>query len=267
MLVFAGSDPTGGAGLQADLLTLAALGCHPLSVVTALTAQDTRGVAAVQPVESRWVLEQARSVLADMPVSAFKVGMVGTAENAAAVAEVVGERPDVPLVLDPVLASGRGDPLATAELVPVLARHLVSRATVVTPNSLEARQLAARTGESVAVLPLALCAERLAALGARFVLVTGTHEPTSEVVNTLYDARGIVRTDRWERLPGSYHGSGCTLAAAVAAGLAHGRAVPDAVRDAQAYTWQALRRAFRPGAGQAIPDRSVREPDVAPTPE
>src|SRR5499426_1421309 len=267
VLVFAGSDPTGGAGLQADLLTLAALGCHPLSVVTALTAQDTRGVAAVQTVESRWVLEQARSVLADMPVSAFKVGMVGTAENAAAVAEVVGERPDVPLVLDPVLASGRGDPLATAELVRVLARHLVSRATVVTPNSLEARQLAARTGESVAVLPLALCAERLAALGARFVLVTGTHEPTSEVVNTLYDARGIVRTDRCDRLTGSYHGSGCTLAAAVAAGLAHGLAVPDAVRDAQAYTWQTLRRAFRPGAGQAIPDRSVRKPDVAPTPE
>src|SRR5262245_65741872 len=96
------------------------MGCHPLSVVTALTAQDTRGVTAVQPVESRWVLEQARTVLADMPVNAVKVGMVGTAENAAAVAEVIGERPEVPLVLDPVFASGRGDPLATAGLVPVL---------------------------------------------------------------------------------------------------------------------------------------------------
>jgi len=267
VLVFAGSDPTGGAGLQADLLTLAAMGCHPLSVVTALTAQDTSGVAAVQPVESRWVVQQARTVLADMPVSAFKVGMLGTAENAAAVAEVVGERPEVPLVLDPVLASGRGDSLATAELVPALARRLVPRATVVTPNSVEVRELAARAGEAVADLPLAQCAERLAALGASFVLVTGTHEPTREVVNTLYDAHGIVRTDRWERLPGSYHGSGCTLAAAVAAGLAHGLAVPDAVRNAQAYTWQALRRAFRPGAGQAIPDRSLPGSDVAPTPE
>ena len=265
MLVFAGSDPTGGAGLQADLLTLAAMGCHPLSVVTALTAQDTRGVAAVQPVESRWVLEQARTVLADMPVNAFKVGMVGTAENAVAVAEVVAEHPEVPLVLDPVLASGRGDPLAAAELVPVLARRLVPRATVVTPNSLEARQLAARAGEAAADLPLAQCAERLAVLGASFVLVTGTHEPTREVVNTLYDARGIVRTDRWDRLADSYHGSGCTLAAAVAAGLAHRLPVVDAVRNAQTYTWQTLRRAFRPGAGQAIPDRSVGGRDVAPT--
>lgn len=267
MLVFAGSDPTGGAGLQADLLTLAAMGCHALSVVTALTAQDTSGVAAVQPVASRWVVQQARTVLAELPVNAFKVGMVGTADNAAAIAEVVGERPEVPLVLDPVLASGRGDPLATAELVPVIARRLVRLATVVTPNSLEARQLAARAGEAVADLPLAQCAERLAALGAGFVLVTGTHEPTREVVNTLYDARGIVRSDRWERLPGSYHGSGCTLAAAVAAGLAHGRAVPDAVREAQAYTWQTLRRAFWPGAGQGIPDRSALGPHVTPTPE
>ena len=267
MLVFAGADPTGGAGLQADLLTLAAVGCHPVSVVTALTVQDTSGVAAFQPVASQWVVRQARAVLADMTVSAFKVGMVGTAENAAAIAEVIGERPEIPLVLDPVFESGRGDPLATAELVPALARRLVPRATVVTPNSLEVRALAARAGEVVADLPLAQCAERLTALGAGFVLVTGTHEPTREVVNTLYDARGIVRADRWERLPGSYHGSGCTLAAAIAAGLAHGLAVPDAVRNAQAYTWQTLRRAFRPGAGQAIPNRSLPARDVAPTPE
>ena len=131
----------------------------------------------------------------------------------------------------------------------------VPRATVITPNSLEVRQLAARAGEPVADLPLAQCAERLAVLGASFVLVTGTHEPTREVVNTLYDARGIVRTDRWDRLAGSYHGSGCTLAAAVAATLANGLAMEDAARDAQEYTWQTLKQAFRPGMGQHIPDR------------
>jgi len=90
------------------------------------------------------------------------------------------------------------------------------------------------------------------------VLVTGTHEPTREVVNALYGVSGLVRTDRWERLPGEYHGSGCTLASAIAAGLAHGLAVPDAVQAAQAFTWQALADAFRPGAGQAIPDRLFR---------
>jgi hydroxymethylpyrimidine/phosphomethylpyrimidine kinase len=255
VLAFAGADPTGGAGLQADLLTLAALGCHPLSVVTAITVQDTAGVTASQAVDADLVARQARALLAETRVRAFKVGMVGSAENAAAIAGLVAGHPDVPLVVDPVLASGRGDPLASATAVTALREWLVPRATVLTPNSGEARRLAAAEGETAATLPLDVCAARLVARGARWVLVTGTHEPTREVVNVLYGARGAVRTDRWERLPGSYHGSGCTLASAVAAGLAHGRSVPDAVREAQAYTWQTLAHAYRPGAGQAIPDR------------
>ena len=258
MLAFAGSDPSGGAGLQADLLTVAAMGCHPLSVVTAITAQDTAGVAGTQPVAADWVARQARTVLADIPVNAFKIGMVATPENALAIAAVIDEHPAIPVVLDPVLASGRGDPLGTGDVAAALAELLVPRATVVTPNSLEARRLAAEPGERTGALPLERCAERLTARGARFVLVTGTHEPTREVVNALYDARGLVRSDRWERLPGEYHGSGCTLAAAIAAGLAHGVAVPEAVQAAQRFTWQALADAFRPGAGQAIPDRLWR---------
>ncbi len=258
MLAFAGSDPSGGAGLQADLLTLAALGCHPLSVVTAITAQDTAGVAGVQPVAPDWVARQARTVLADMAVGAVKIGMVATRANAAAIAAVLDEHPGLPVVLDPVLASGRGDPLGTEDAAGALAELLVPRATVVTPNSLEARRLAAAPGERAEALTLERCAERLTARGAKFVLVTGTHEPTPEVVNALYDARGLVRSDRWERLPGEYHGSGCTLAAAIAAGLAHGVAVPEAVAAAQGFTWQALADAFRPGGGQAIPDRLFR---------
>ncbi len=254
VLAFAGADPSGGAGLQADLLTLAASGCHPLSVVTAITVQDTAGVAGVQVVDASWVARQARALLADTRVAAFKVGMVGSAANAAAIAEVVAEHPEVPLILDPVLASGRGDTLASAEVLAALRERLVPCATVLTPNSDEARRLAVRAGEAAAP-SLAVCAARLVERGAQFVLVTGTHEPTPEVVNVLYGARGVVRTDRWPRLPGSYHGSGCTLASAVAAALAKGSAVPDAVREAQAYTWHALERAYRPGAGQSIPDR------------
>ena len=258
MLAFAGADPTGGAGLQADLLTLAALGCHPLSVVTAITAQDTAGVAAVQPIAADWVARQARTVLADLPVRAFKIGMVATAENAAAIAAVIDEHPAVPVVLDPVLASGRGDPLGAGGTAAAIADLLVPRATIATPNGPEVRRLAAAPGEDPGSLALERCAERLIARGAKFVLVTGTHEPTREVVNALYGVSGLVRTDRWERLPGEYHGSGCTLASAIAAGLAHGLAVPDAVQAAQAFTWQALADAFRPGAGQAIPDRLFR---------
>ena len=122
------------------------------------------------------------------------------------------------------------------------------QSTVVTPNSIEARRLSDTDS-------LEQAAQRLLQRGAEYVLITGTHEPGAEVVNTLYDSGGVVRTDRWTRLPGSYHGSGCTLASAIAAALAHGLAVPEAVRDAQEYTWQALASGFRPGAGQYIPDR------------
>lgn len=262
VLAFAGSDPSGGAGLQADLLTLAALGCHPLSVVTAITVQDTTGVEAVQAVDADWVTRQARVVLADARVRAFKIGMVGSAENAAAIAGIVAAHPDVPVVVDPVLASGRGDTLATAAVVAALLEQLVPRATVLTPNGGEARRLAARAGEALD-LALELCAARLVERGARFVLVTGTDEPTPEVVNVLYGARGVVRADRWPRLPGAYHGSGCTLASALAAALARGTAVPDAVQEAQAYTWHALHGAYRAGAGQSIPDRLFAVRDAA----
>jgi hydroxymethylpyrimidine/phosphomethylpyrimidine kinase len=253
VLVFAGSDPTSGAGLQADLLTLGSLGCHGLTVVTALTVQDTAGVEQVMPIDAEWVVDQARCLLEDMAVAAFKVGMLGSVENVAAVAEVVSDYPDVPLVFDPVLASGRGDDLATEDVIAAIRELLVPQTTVLTPNSIEARRLALADEEED--LALGECAARLLRLGAEFVLVTGTHESSPSVVNRLYCDDGLVRTDEWERLPGSYHGSGCTLASAIAATLANGLEVPESVREAQEYTWQALRAGFRPGMGQLIPDR------------
>jgi len=253
VLVFAGSDPTSGAGLQADLLTLGSLGCHGLSVVTALTVQDTAGVQQMMPIDAEWVIDQARTLLEDMAVAAFKIGMVGSVDNVAAVAEVVSDYPDVPLVFDPVLASGRGDDLATEDVIAAMRELLVPQTTVLTPNSIEARRLTQADEEED--VPLADCAARLLDLGAEYVLITGTHESTTGVVNALYGEDGLVRTDEWERLPGTYHGSGCTLATAIAATLANGLEVPEAVREAQEYAWQALRAAFRPGMGQLIPDR------------
>lgn len=253
VLVFAGSDPTAGAGLQADLLTLGSLGCHGLSVVTALTVQDTAGVEQVMAVDADWVVDQARYLLEDVAVAAIKIGMLGSVENIAAVAEVVSDHPEVPLILDPVLSSGRGDELATEDDVCALKELLIPQSTILTPNSLEARRLAQADGEDD--LALGECAARLLATGAEYVLITGTHERSPQVVNTLYAAGGVVREDRWERLPGVYHGSGCTLASAIAAMLANGLDVLEAVREAQEFTWQALRAAFRPGMGQYIPDR------------
>jgi len=254
VLSFAASDPTGGAGLQADLLTLASMGCHPLSVVTALTVQDTRGVEALHAIDAEWVSEQARVLLEDMRVAAFKLGVLGSAENAAAIAEVLEDYPGVPVILDPVIASGRGDALADDALIDALRSLIVPQSTIVTPNSLEARRLAEDDLEDEG-LDLDACAQRLLAMGCDYVLVTGTHELGAEVVNTLYADAGVVRADRWPRLAGSYHGSGCTLASAIAAALANGLGVPEAVRDAQEYTWQALAGGFRPGMGQLLPDR------------
>jgi hydroxymethylpyrimidine/phosphomethylpyrimidine kinase len=251
VLTFAASDPSGGAGLQADLLTLASLGCHPLSVLTGITVQDTRGVESLLAIEPALVERQARHVLDDVPVAAFKLGVLGSAANAQFIAAILAEHARTPVVLDPVLASGRGDALSDAATIEVLRSALLPRATVLTPNSLEARRLAGAAPDA----DLPWCARSLTSLGCKYVLITGTHEKGAEVVNTLYDARGILREDRWPRLAGGYHGSGCTLASAVAALLAKGQAVERAVQGAQEYTWKSLAAGFSPGHGQAIPDR------------
>lgn len=267
VLTFAASDPSSGAGLQADVLTLASMGCHPLSVVTAITVQDTLGVEAVQALDAEWIADQARCLLEDMPVDAFKIGVLGSVEIITAIAEIVSDYPDVPLVLDPVLMSGRGDAFATEAMTDAIRELLLPHTTIVTPNSIEARRLADVDDEDDA--SLALCAERLIAMGAEYVLITGTHEPTLDVVNTLYSKSGVVRSDTWARLPGSYHGSGCTLASAIAAMLASGLELPEAVREAQDYTWHTLKKAYRPGMGQYLPDRLfwAREDSDAPAEE
>jgi hydroxymethylpyrimidine/phosphomethylpyrimidine kinase len=254
VLSFAASDPTGGAGIQADLLTLASMGCHPLSVITALTVQDTAGVDEILVIDSEWVMDQARMLLEDVPVSAFKLGMLGSVESIAAIAEILSDYPDIPVILDPVLASGRGDELATDDMIAAMREMLIPQTTVLTPNSHEARRLALFESDEEE-LDLAACAKHLIDLGCEYVLVTGTHENTPRVLNSLYNEDGMVQTDAWDRLPGSYHGSGCTLASAIAAALAFGQDVPQAVREAQAYTYETLKAAFRPGMGQYIPER------------
>jgi hydroxymethylpyrimidine/phosphomethylpyrimidine kinase len=281
VLVFAASDPSSGAGIQADILTLASLGCHPLTVITALTVQDTVGVESLHPVDAELVEQQARALLEDMPVAAFKLGVLGSVENVLVVAEIVADYPEIPLVFDPVLASGRGDEFSGEDMLTAMREMLLPQTTVLTPNSLEARRLLQAEGESVleevdedgetlpppAVEPgeseaddapepaLADCASQLLEAGCQYVLITGTHENTPQVCNTLYGPDGVLQRDVWDRLPGSYHGSGCTLASAIAGRLAAGAGIEDAVREAQEYTWRTLAAGFRPGMGQFIPDR------------
>lgn len=292
VLSFAASDPTGGAGVQADILTLASLGCHPLSVITALTVQDTAGVDGILPIDSDWVNDQARSLLEDMPVAAFKLGLLGSLDNIVAIANIVSDYPHIPLVLDPVLASGRGDQLVDEDMIAAMLQLLLPQTTLITPNALEARRLAQEIDELAAedeaaedadmalpapgssafdaaaaaseedelsanqtLLGQGAHARRLIEAGSELVLITGSHEHTPQVINTLYGRQGVLRSDAWERLPASYHGSGCTLASAIAAYLAAGADPVEAVQAAQEYTWRTLAAAFRPGMGQHLPDR------------
>src|SRR3984893_2966388 len=194
VMTFAASDPSGGAGIQADILTLASMGCHPLSVLTAFTVQDTMGVEAVQAIDADWVADQARCLLEDMPIDAFKIGALGSVENIAAIAEILSDYPDVPLILDPVLASGRGDELASDEMMHALRELLRPQTTILPPNSMEARRLA-EADENDEEPSLSTCAQRLIETGCEFVLITGTHEATPQVINTLYGKAGVVRTD------------------------------------------------------------------------
>ena len=267
VLTFAATDPSSGAGLQADILTLASIGCHPLSVVTAITVQDTVGVDNVMVFDADWVNEQARAILEDIHVSAFKLGMLGNVENIAVIAEIMADYPDTPLLIDPILASGRGDELANDEMQSAMIELLFPQATLITPNSLEARRLAfaeeSEDDDELENTSLDESAERLLSMGCEYVLITGTHERSSEVVNTLYGEQGLIKAYSWERLPGSYHGSGCTLTSAIAACIAHGLTMEEAIAEAQEYTWQTLKAGFRPGMGQYIPDRMfwAREED------
>ena len=255
VLSFAASDPSGGAGVQADILTLSSMGCHALSVITAITVQDTVGVEGVLALDAEWVADQARCVLEDMPVTVFKLGVLGSVEVIAAIAEVVSDYPEVPLVLDPVVSSGRGDELASEDMVIAMRELIIPQTTLITPNSLEARRLALDESDDNDDPSLEECARRILTLGCEYVLITGTHENTPQVINTLYSQEGVLRSDSWQRLPGTYHGSGCTLASAIAATIANGLSISEAVRDAQEYTWQTLSAGYRPGMGQLVPDR------------
>ena len=255
VMTLAGNDPSGGAGIAADIETLVSLGCHPAPVLTALTVQDTHNVQALLPVEPDQVLAQARAVLEDMPVATFKVGVIGSADNAAALHRLFAAWPDIPVVLDPVLAAGGGTALASAALIEALQTLLLPLTTVLTPNSAEARRLAPEADT------LEACAMALLARGCRYVLITGGHEPTGDVVNTLYGNNRLLETWRWPRLPDSYHGSGCTLASAIAALLAQGHhpcseeSICSAAYRAQHYAWKTLQAGYRAGGGQWLPNR------------
>ncbi len=247
VISFSGHDPCGGAGIQADIETIVSHQCHAASVITCLTMQNTLNVAKIMPQKSEDIVQQADLLLCDMPVHAFKIGLIGHVQVVHAVYEIIQKYPLVPVILDPVLAAGGGKELADTALIEAIRTLLLPLTTVLTPNVQEARRLTECND-------IKMCGERLLNLGCDYVLVTGGDEKTESVVNHLFYANHSEKYT-WARLPLHYHGSGCTLASSIACLLALGVEPVLAINDAQEYTWHSLQRAYQSGGGQANPNR------------
>ena len=246
ILVIAGSDSGGGAGIQADIKAITALGGFAMTAITALTAQDTRGVHDVFPVPPDFVTAQMRCVMDDIGVDAFKSGMLGRGEVINAVADMIATRPAVPYVLDPVMVAKGGASLLLQEAVVALKARLLPLATLLTPNLPEAEVLLGRPVRAQGDMRRA--ALDLRDMGARAVLLKGGHLPGDDLVDVFVDSDGTVESVTSARVRTAHtHGTGCTLASAIAAGLGQGMTLPAAIDRARAYLYRAIVAA--PGYG------------------
>ncbi len=254
VLVFAGSDPSGGAGISADIEAIAAQDAHALPIITAITVQDNDRVFAVHPVPAELILQQAQVLADKISIRAIKIGIIANRNNAMALAGWIAayktRYPDVPVILDPVLASGHGDLLSTEDAVSALA-PLLTVATLITPNLPEAARLVP-TAHTVQEQ-----AQQLMKHGADVlidVLIKGGHASDAMVTNIWFHQNDSTSW-QWPRLNGSFHGSGCTLAAAIAAQLACGNSLPGALESAQKFCYHALQHSYVIADGQRIPER------------
>jgi hydroxymethylpyrimidine/phosphomethylpyrimidine kinase len=250
VLVFAGLDPSGGAGVQADIEAINAMGAHALPVITTLTVQDNDRVHAVYPVDAGILREQVRVLCKKFRIAAVKIGITGSTDNAAVIVETIQQlrhpKPDLPVVLDPVLASGHGDALTREDAVGMI-RPLQSQATLITPNLPEAVRLCAgETSLAAQAVQLLKCTPH--------VLIKGGHGQDEKITNTWF-SRAHEQSWQWPRLSGGFHGSGCTLASAIAACLATERDMQAALSLAQSYVNASLANAYAIADGQQIPAR------------
>ena len=254
VLAIGGHDPTGGAGIIADAQTLTSLGCHPVTAVTALTVQDLTTAHEFQNVDVTLLLRQCRTLLGSLPISTIKLGMLGSSATITAMAPILAQAA-LPLIVDPVLTSGDGSMLAEPGLKTALCTELAPLATILTPNRAEAFALTGAADDDSA-------AHKLLSMGCGAVLLTGTDsDEQADVVHRLYLANAAPQLFSCPRLPGSYHGSGCTLASAISAYLARGVELTHAVDAALRYTHDTLRDAIHFSAGQAVPKRWGRHDD------
>lgn len=239
-LTIAGSDCSGGAGIQADLKTFSALGCYGMSVITALTAQNTRGVQAIYSIAADFISQQLNSIFADIKVNAIKIGMLFSEEIIKAVKECLKNHPEIPLVLDPVMVSKNGCILLPENIIQSLITQLFPLATVLTPNISEAEYILKKTIHNQDEMQYA--ALEISSFGSQSVLIKGGHLATEESADCLYDCNKQkfywFKTRRIATI--NTHGTGCTLSAAIAAYLAHGESLFHAIDQAKKYITKAI---------------------------
>ena len=248
VLVIAGHDPS-GAGIQADIETLGALGCRAFTLITCLTAQNSRGVRSVIPTSRTMLFSQADCLLSDMSAPiACKIGLIPNEESLQAVVDVLRLLPaNTPVILDPVLGATAGGPLAGDGMPKSLLKHLIPRVTLVTPNLRELRRLVDASGAPLSTR----------SLSCEWCLVKGADEPGETITHRLFQESALFAEYQWPRIDGVFHGSGCTLASAISAFIARGAPVATAVAHGLAYTWRALSIAIAPGGAQLLPSRPV----------
>ncbi|MEB3768077.1 hydroxymethylpyrimidine/phosphomethylpyrimidine kinase [Acinetobacter sp. MD2] len=250
VLCFSGLDPSGGAGLQADIEAIGQSGAHAAIACTALTIQNSQQVFGFEATSSQLLLAQAQAVVQDLPIKCVKSGMLGTTENITALAEFLTAHPDYHYVLDPVLVANSGGSLGDQATLVAAFQQLIPLATLITPNTVELRAL---TG----INDLDAATQKLFELGANAVLVKGGHEATPDYIrNALYIHAELVSETTCSRLDGEYHGSGCSLASYIAGRLAQNDSIQQAVNHAETWLWTVLKQAESPvSGGQKIPKR------------
>jgi hydroxymethylpyrimidine/phosphomethylpyrimidine kinase len=249
-LTIAGSDSSGGAGIQADLKTFSALGVYGASVLTGLTAQNTRGVSAIHAVPGAFISAQLDAVFDDLDIKAIKIGMVGSLEAVNAVAGALAEVRNIPVILDPVMVATSGDVLLESGAEQALRERLIPLAKLITPNLYEAARLLGDPGIAVNEEQMRDQADRLLALGTQAVLIKGGHGKGAEAVDILATRDGQSRLAAPRIATSNTHGTGCTLSSAIAAGLAKGVLLEDACTQAKAYLTGALSAADALDVGQ-----------------
>ncbi|MCA0913598.1 bifunctional hydroxymethylpyrimidine kinase/phosphomethylpyrimidine kinase [Marinobacter nauticus] len=249
--MLSGLDPSGGAGIQADIQAITSIGAHPLPVLTCLTVQDTRNVYGAEPVSPDLIKQQLECLAQDTPIHAIKTGALGNAEVVEVLVEFVQKHSGVPLIVDPVIKAAGGGDLADDALVTAMKDKLFARAEMITPNGIELAQLGGSDDPAEA-------ARNLLQTGCESVLATGGHGTGIHIINTLYNHAPEPMEWEVERVGANeYHGTGCTLAAAIAAGRAMGLSPRAAISQAQNYVHRALLHALTVGQGQRVPDRGI----------